>query len=85
MISTSMPNITHLWDQMEERTRCKRTNSKANQSSKQLLVEDLIHEGQHTNTQQRTQTDYCDEEETQSPYWKQKIDHTLLITITTGN
>jgi hypothetical protein len=74
-----MSNVTHLWDQMEERTGCKRANSKANQSSKQLLVEDLIHEGQHTNAQQRTQTDYCNEEETQSPHWQQKIDHMLLI------
>jgi hypothetical protein len=63
---------------MEERTCCKRANSKANQSSKQLLVEDLIHEGQYTDTQQRAQTDYCNEQETQSPHWQQKIDHMLL-------
>lgn len=72
-----MSNVTHLWDQMEEWTCCKRANSKANQSSKQLLVEDLIHEGQYTDTQQRAQTDYRNEEETQSPHWEQKIDHVL--------
>jgi hypothetical protein len=59
-----MTIVTHLWDQMEERTCCKRANSKANQNSKQLFVKILLHEGQHADTQQRAQTDYCNKKET---------------------
>lgn len=53
---------------MEERAGCEGSNSKSDESGEHLLVEGFLHQRQHTDSEERAETDGSDKHEAQAPY-----------------